>query len=123
MAVVIFTLDDAAENADETLRRAVVTRRQMELYFAAIKAQNAAAPPKIVEFCLAALLSRAKGDAIIGDLNERFQRDLKQYDIRRARRLYSARTIKSLWPLFRQFAARAFRLGVVIESVRRYFTG
>jgi hypothetical protein len=115
-------LDPAAENADETLRRAIVTRRQMEIYFATIKARNAAnTPPKIAEFCLAALLSGVKADAIIGDLNERFQHDLKRYGVRRARHLYSARAIKSLWPLFRRAVARVIKVGIFAEIARRFF--
>jgi hypothetical protein len=114
-------LDAADENADETLRHAIVTRRQTEIYFATIKARNANTPPKIAEFCLAALLSGAKADAIIGDLNERFQHDLKQYGVRRARHLYSARAIKSLWPLFRRAVARAIKVGIFAEIARRFF--
>jgi hypothetical protein len=112
---------DAAENADETVRRAISTRPQIEIYFAAIKARDTTTPPKIAEFCLGALLSGAKADAIIGDLNERFQQDLKRYGVRRARRLYSARTIKSLWPLFRRAVARAIKVGAFAEFVRRFF--
>lgn len=78
-------------------------------------------PPKIAEFCLALFLSKARGEAMIGDLSERFDQDCQQLGAERARRIYWGRTAKSLWPLLRRGAARAFKWGVVVASVRRFF--
>lgn len=80
-----------------------------------------AEPPKAAEFCLALFLDKTKGDALIGDLSERFDMDCARFGAKRARRLYWGRALKSLWPLMRRLAARAIKLGVVIEYVRRIF--
>jgi hypothetical protein len=77
-------------------------------------------PPKIAEFCLGLFLSNAKSAGMIGDLSEQFAQDCQQIGERRARRVYWARTMRSLWPLFRRMAARTVRWGVVIETVRRF---
>jgi hypothetical protein len=78
-------------------------------------------PPKVAEFCLALFLNKTRGEAMIGDLGERFEQDCQRFGAQRARRLYWSRTLKSLWPLLRRGAARAFKWGVVVESVRRFF--
>jgi hypothetical protein len=78
-------------------------------------------PPKIAEFCLALFLSKARGEAMIGDLSERFEQDCQQFGPERARRLYWGRALRSLWPLLRRTFARAIKWGVVVESMRRFF--
>jgi hypothetical protein len=78
-------------------------------------------PPKIAEFLLTALLSRARADALTGDLEERFTRDCEELGRRRAVRLYWARTLRSLWPLLRRATAKALKWGAVIATVRRMF--
>jgi hypothetical protein len=84
-------------------------------------AHQCAEPPRLADHCLALFLSGAKSEAIIGDLSERFRRDCEQHGAGRARRMYWDRTLRSLWPLLRRAIARAFKWGVVIESVRRFF--
>ncbi len=39
----------------------------------------------------------------------------------RAVRLYSARTLRSLWPLLRRAIGKALKWGAVIATVRRLF--
>jgi hypothetical protein len=78
-------------------------------------------PPVRAEFCLSLLFSGVKGEALLGDLNERFNEDCKRYGGKRARRLYWARTLHSLWPLFRLVIARAIKCTIVINTVRRFF--
>lgn len=89
----------------------------------AVKRKGRREPPKIAEVCLAAFLNGAKGDALLGDLSERFEQDCERFGTGRARRLYWSRTIRSLWPLMRRGAARAIKWGIVVDSVRRFFTG
>jgi hypothetical protein len=78
-------------------------------------------PPRAAEFCLSLFLSGDKADALIGDLNERFEQDCERYCVKRAKLIYWARTLRSLWPLLRRAAARAIKWGVMIDSVRRFF--
>jgi hypothetical protein len=52
------------------------------------------------------------GDAIIGDLSERFDHDCQQFGVARARRLYRSRTLKSLWSLSGRAAARTIKWGL-----------
>jgi hypothetical protein len=78
-------------------------------------------PPRIAEFCLGLFLNKTNGEALIGDLSERFNLDCERYGEARARRLYLGRALKALWPLIRRVAARAIKWGVVIVGVRRYF--
>lgn len=106
----------------------LLIRQQIEYHLATENAHRAlgsggmaVTPPKAAEFCLAILLSEAKANAVIGDLNERLQGDNERYGVRRARYLYWARTIRSLWPLFRSAAMRAMKLGAFVETVRRFF--
>jgi hypothetical protein len=66
-------------------------------------------------------LNKTNGEAIIGDLSERFEQDCHRFSVARARRVYWGRVIRSLWPLLRRVAARAIRWSVVVEGVRRFF--
>jgi hypothetical protein len=80
-----------------------------------------AEPPQLADLCLSLLLSSAKSEAIIGDLNESFLRDCLHFVADRAKRMYWGRTLRSLWPLMRRAAVRLIKWGVLIESVRRFF--
>jgi hypothetical protein len=79
-------------------------------------------PPAALDYVLPMLLKGAKGDALIGDLNELFVRDCKSYGVARARRMYWGRALKSLWPLVRRAAARGIKLGVFVTAWH-YLTG
>jgi hypothetical protein len=78
-------------------------------------------PPRTAEFCLALFLNKARGEAMIGDLSERFEQDCERFGPQRARRLYWGRALRSLWPLFRRATVRAIKLSVVVETVRKFF--
>jgi hypothetical protein len=78
-------------------------------------------PPRVAEFCLSLFLRGDKADALIGDLNERFEQDCERYGAKRAARIYWGRALRSLWPLLRRAAARVIRWSFMIESVRRLF--
>jgi hypothetical protein len=77
-------------------------------------------PPKIAEFLLIALLSRARADGVTGDLNERFTRDCDDLGRRRAIWQYWARTLRSLWPLLWRAMSKALKWGAVIDALRRH---
>jgi hypothetical protein len=78
-------------------------------------------PPKVAEFLIALLLSEAKGEAIIGDLSELFEKDCERYGATRARHMYRSRALRSLWPLLRRAASRAIKLAVSVEVMRKFF--
>ncbi len=85
--------------------------------------KSAAEPPQLADFCLSLCLSGAKAEAVIGDLNEKFHRDCDHFGAERARRMYWGRTLRSLGPLLLRIGSRVIRWGLVIESVRRFFSG
>ncbi len=77
--------------------------------------------PKIAEFLLTMILQSSRADAVIGDLNEYFTRECKEFGRDRAVRLYWARTLRSLWPLLRRAIGKALKWGAVIATMRRLF--
>jgi hypothetical protein len=83
--------------------------------------QPTAEPPRIAEFCLALLLTKAHGDAVIGDLGENFEKDRERYGVERARRMYWGRILKSLLPLLKRWAERAIKWIITAEFLRRLF--
>jgi len=85
--------------------------------------ESVSGPPWLPEFCLSLLMSKASGEAAIGDLSERFELDRERFGAARARRMYWGRATRSLWPLIGRAAARAIKWSVVAEAVRRYFIG
>ena len=80
-----------------------------------------AEPPQFADFMLTLMLSEAKGDAIIGDRNERFEQDCQRFGAERARGIYWGRALISMWPLIRRVVARAIRWGIIAEYARRFF--
>jgi hypothetical protein len=80
-----------------------------------------AKPPRLAEFCLSVFLDKAKSDALLGDLNERFVRDCERFDVDRARRIYLGRALRSLWPLLKRAVARGIKWVAFVEGVRRLF--
>jgi hypothetical protein len=82
--------------------------------------QSTGGPPRLAEFCLALFMSGAKGEALLGCLSERFERDCKRFGVARARRIYWAQAIqKSLWPLLK----RAFARLITCRSIGNCLTG
>jgi hypothetical protein len=86
-----------------------------------VTAPNKFDPPKIAEFLLTALATTRHAESAVGDLNERFTTECEKFGRTRAVRLYWARTLRSLWPLFRRAIAKALRWGAVLAMVRRLF--
>jgi hypothetical protein len=77
-------------------------------------------PPKLAEFVLTAFATSAKREAIRGDLAEIFARECCQLGAARAKRLYWARTLRSLAPLLCRAAVKAMKWGALIDVVRRH---
>ena len=78
-------------------------------------------PPRIAEFLTAFMAHPAHVDAAVGDLNERFHRDLATYGYRRAKRFYWARTLRSILPLLRRAIGRLIKWGLIVDVVKRFF--
>ena len=57
-------------------------------------------PPRLAEFFVALFLSKKKRDAVLGDLEERFDKNCEDFGLRRARVRYWAEALNSLGPLF-----------------------
>jgi hypothetical protein len=77
--------------------------------------------PKGLDFVLCLLLTREQEDAVLGDLAERFDRDVKELGPDRARRRYYGRGLRSLLPLLWRMISRGLRLAVFADFVRRFF--
>jgi hypothetical protein len=75
-------------------------------------------PPNFAEFLLIAFSSLSRGDAMIGDLNEHFDRECEKLGRRRAVWRYWARTLRSLWPLLWR---KAVKWGALIAALKRLF--
>jgi hypothetical protein len=82
-------------------------------------AQDDHNPPGLAEFLLMLFATRHRADYVVGDLNETFARECKEFGYNRAVRRYWAETLRSLWPLFVRAIGRALKWGVVIAAVRR----
>jgi hypothetical protein len=76
-------------------------------------------PPKLAEFLLIMLAPRRRAEHMIGDMDEHFTRECKEFGRDRAVRRYWARTFWSLWPLLWRAIGRAVKGGVVIAAARR----
>ncbi len=73
-------------------------------------------PPSGAEFLLTMLATTRRADAMIGDLNERFTCEYKEFGRARAVRLYWARTLRSLPPLVWRAIGK-----LVVAVVKRFF--
>jgi hypothetical protein len=78
-------------------------------------------PPRIAEFLLI-LCSKSSGDALIGDINERYAREYVEYGPERARRRYWAEAARSFVPLLWRALCRALKTAAVIDALWRYFS-
>ena len=85
-------------------------------------AAHAVIPPPLAEFTLHLLLPGAAGDALIGDLSERFAQRVKATGPRRAKMLYWAEAIRSLAPLALRLMTRA-GVWTMLYTLLRKFTG
>jgi hypothetical protein len=84
---------------------------------------TATCPPGLFDFRVPLLLSEEIADAVLGDLNERFEKDCRRYGEKRARLRYWGRGFQSLWLLLRRFVARAVKWAVLAKMLWRMFSG
>jgi hypothetical protein len=76
-------------------------------------------PPVNAEFILHLLLKREEQDAVIGDLLERYVKKHKRLGKRRADIWFYMEVARSLWPLAKRSGAKAIKIAVVGEWIRR----
>ncbi len=76
-------------------------------------------PPELAEFLLVTLSSPSHGDAVVGDLNERFTAECKKLGRQRAIRLYWARTLRTLGPLLLRAVHKVLKWGVILAAAKR----
>jgi hypothetical protein len=70
----------------------------------------------LAEFLLTVFATTRSADAMIGDLNERFTGECREFGRDRTVRLYWARTLRSLPPLVWRAIGK-----VVVAAVKRFF--
>jgi hypothetical protein len=58
-------------------------------------------PPKVLEWVLTLLANTVAREAALGDINERFDREVEPLGTRRAARKYWARAIRLMWEISR----------------------
>jgi hypothetical protein len=76
-------------------------------------------PPALAEWLVALIVPRRRADAVLGDLEERFQRDAASRGLRRARLRYWAEALRSVGPIVWIKAKRLGFLALVAEIWRR----
>jgi hypothetical protein len=122
-------LREQIEKAQRVIRDSEILRIQMDIaraHKSRISAVSGSVatnydPPAIAEFSLTILATTRSADAMIGDLNERFARECREFGRDRAVRLYWARTLRSLGPLLWRAIGKVVRWGVVLAVLRRLF--
>jgi AAA domain len=77
-------------------------------------------PPPVAECLMALLAPKRKAESILGDLEERFQRDYQKLGKTRANSLYWARTIASIAPLVWSLLKRIGVVALLIDVGRRW---
>jgi hypothetical protein len=77
-------------------------------------------PPRLAEFLLTALAFSRRAEHAIGDLNEQYAREYREFGAKRAGRRYWAKALQSLAPLLVRAVGKALKWGAVIDMVRRH---
>jgi hypothetical protein len=85
-----------------------------------LRALENAEPPHLAEFLLTALAFSRRAEHVIGDLNEQYAREYREFGAKRADRRYWAKALQSLIPLLVRAAGKALKWGAVIDMVRRH---
>lgn len=67
-------------------------------------------PPVIAEWFVALIIPKRRSDSLMGDLAERFHRHVETRGLRRAKALYWAEALRSIFPIL---FAKAKKLGVI----------
>lgn len=77
-------------------------------------------PPHLAEFLLTALAFSRRAEHAIGDLNEQYSREYREFGAMRAGRRYWAKALQSLAPLLVRAVGKTLKWGAVIDMVRRH---
>jgi hypothetical protein len=77
-------------------------------------------PPHLAEFLLTALAFSRRAEHAIGDLNEQYAREYREFGAKRAGLRYWAKALQSLAPLLVRAVGKALKWGAVIDMVRRH---
>ena len=80
-------------------------------------------PPGVAEFLLEIFLTSTRGQALIGDMSERFGCDCVELGRKRAVRRYWAHTVRTLLPMLRRAIARAIKWGALVDAFWRHWHG
>jgi hypothetical protein len=83
-------------------------------------AKSPTKPPFIGEWLITLVTPSRKADAILGDMEERFQRELAERSLTMARLLYWARVTRSVGPLALTSIKKAGWIAAVAEVFRRF---
>lgn len=84
-----------------------------------VESSNCPRPPVNAEFLLHLFLREEEQDSLIGCLTERYGRKVKRLGKRHADFWFYAEVARSLWPLAKRSTARAIKIAVVGEWIRR----
>jgi len=76
-------------------------------------------PPANASFILTRFLSAYNREAVLGDLAEQYNQKVEQLGKRRANCWFYAEVARSLWPLAKRSAAKAIKIAVMGEWIRR----
>jgi hypothetical protein len=77
-------------------------------------------PPAVAEFLLRLCATSKHRESALGDMNERFARDCVNRGFNRARLLYWAEALRSLFPLAGRLLGRALKWAAVVDTIRRF---
>jgi hypothetical protein len=80
-------------------------------------------PPMVAEFLLEVFLSSKRGQAALGDMRERFDRECVELGRKRAVRRYWAHTVQTLLPLARRSITRAIKWGAFVDAFWHHWHG
>jgi hypothetical protein len=85
------------------------------------RARTSVEPPPLAEFFLGLCARTNSHKAVLGDLNETFNRNCAQLGRRRACRLYWAKALQSLLPLLWGTVGRLAKWAVIVDAIKRHF--
>ncbi len=76
-------------------------------------------PPALAEFIGSFCIEPKQRAAVLGDREELFRREAKQFGLRRAKRFYWRDTLVSAWPFFREWIKRAGIVGLLWKALTK----
>jgi hypothetical protein len=101
-------------------QRAIALQELSELIANFLAENSGREPPRIPEFLLTLIATSEQAEAACGDLNERYSRELASLGCYRAKRLYWARVLRSLWPFLWLGIGRLIKWAVILSTLNRF---